>query len=474
MSSYKIKNKIWFKITAAIVVCLFLVNSLAIADGGNRLGISKGADGSHLAPSLRVKQADFMEKFKARFAMVSHKAVNNYIKTIIKRILEIKGKDGLTQRHEIVNGQQVLVISIPGLLRKTGQFAHVGLGRQYGVPAIYVDSEFYENEDVLQHEMDEIEQWEDFRISELGISREEMREWILANIEEAKEKAKEFHENSHPLDALYEKYEGKIDFDFGYIGGLLTRYKDDEAKDINIAARSGDSGPAKTDKHDAEEWLVEFHDGIQRHIAEKVPKSGIGRKQYILTPREQKICAEDIERFKFFFSENDTKREAKAFFISALNVYVDMFFDEPSLGTEGKSAPPEKDLEERLRRLSGKPSTRFSGTPLIGLLEQITGLEYGDVVKEFVQGFLAKENADGQVLDETKEDFRFASILRGLASKRPLLFIRLSRKSAKKNNRNNRRRNFHNTAYAFFRPKPAYRRKNADRQKEARPKETGV
>ena len=84
MSSYKIKNRIWFKVTAAVVVCLFLVNNLAIADGGNRLGVSKEADGSHLAPSLRVKQAEFMEKFKARFAMVSHKAVNNYIKIIVR------------------------------------------------------------------------------------------------------------------------------------------------------------------------------------------------------------------------------------------------------------------------------------------------------------------------------------------------------------------------------------------------------
>ncbi|MCK4463551.1 MAG: glycogen/starch synthase, partial [Candidatus Omnitrophica bacterium] len=144
-------------------------------------------------------------------------------------------------------------------MKKTGQFAHVGLGRQYEIPTIYIDSKLYDDKDILQHENDEISQWEDLRINILYLERHQMRSWIIEHLDSPDEKladteykgltsrqiAKKFHQNSHSLGNLYEKY-SDIDFEFDYVNKLYTLYGFSEEElfydeeispDLNISAR---------------------------------------------------------------------------------------------------------------------------------------------------------------------------------------------------------------------------------------------
>lgn len=135
------------------------------------------------------------------------------------------------------------VIAIPGLLKKTGQFAHIGLGRQYGEPVVYIDWELYDDPDILRHEAEEIERWEIHRKS-LSLDPDGMRDWIRSHIDEARQLAREFHEASHPLSAVYDKYPD-VDFELDYIDTLCALYgfdaeeilyNEETAADLNLAA----------------------------------------------------------------------------------------------------------------------------------------------------------------------------------------------------------------------------------------------
>jgi len=204
---------------------------------------SKPRIARNLAPFSSLHKTEFREKYKARELIVSHEVVNRYIADQIKKILDVRGEEGLVQKRMPSGDTEVRVIAIPGLLRKTGQFAHIGLGRQYGEPVVYIDWELYDDPDILQHETEEIARWENHRAS-LKLDPEKMRDWIQTHIAEAKRLAREFHEASHPLSAVYDRYTG-IDFELDYIDTLCALYgfdaeeilyNEETAADINLAA----------------------------------------------------------------------------------------------------------------------------------------------------------------------------------------------------------------------------------------------
>ncbi|MFH1791305.1 MAG: glycogen/starch synthase [Candidatus Omnitrophota bacterium] len=221
---------------------------------------------TNLAAWSKIYEDEFHRKFLARELVLSHDAINLYIKQYIEKRLG-RGRK-LRQRHSVITGRNTLVISIPGLLKKTGQFAHVGLGRQYGEPVVYVDARIFNDksdfEEVMRHERDEVTFWENFKKSSLGVNPDMVRAWIAQHMETpdtslagaaptgepystltARDIARIFHENSYPLSGLYAKYKNTR-FDFGYLRCLVNRvygeavseifYDHKTGKDLNIGA----------------------------------------------------------------------------------------------------------------------------------------------------------------------------------------------------------------------------------------------
>jgi len=71
------------------------------------------------------------------------------------------------------------------LLKFTGQFAHVGLGRKHGKPIVYIDADL-DAEDkalVLAHEYSHIEKWQNLQRLLNIDSPADMRAWIKTYID---------------------------------------------------------------------------------------------------------------------------------------------------------------------------------------------------------------------------------------------------------------------------------------------------
>lgn len=228
------------RIFSFTLVCVFIAGNLSVPDDRGQHIASvfyrkSGARLANLAPASSVDLPGFREKFRAQEVLLSHKAVNHYIKDTLEK--EFCVRQAVTQKVVFAAGENILAISVPGLLRKTGLFAHVGLGRTYKMPVIYVDGNFFNDEDVLKHETDEIIQWERFRQEELRLESKAMRAWIMKNPEAARQKAKEFHEKANKLKGIYELHVNKRDFDYEYITTLIDLYGEGaDESDVTIAA----------------------------------------------------------------------------------------------------------------------------------------------------------------------------------------------------------------------------------------------
>jgi len=233
---------------------------------------------SNLAPSTSLKSVEFRERFIARGFVLSHDAVNAYIRNQMEKMASARGSD-FNYETTRVAGVDVPVIPIHGLLRKTGQFAHIGLGRVRGTPIIYIDTDIYndadDKRDVLKHESEEIAKWEALRrLLELdphlkqlsGLDPDKMRSWIRKHMDEPDEDltgtayeglsariiGKNFHRDSHNIDRLYKKYADRISIDTDYIIKLISMYQDDEvdpaaiiydpekSNDLNLGAVNDD------------------------------------------------------------------------------------------------------------------------------------------------------------------------------------------------------------------------------------------
>jgi hypothetical protein len=245
-----IRKTVFIKTVSVCVTLAFLFSALLPSSVSAATGAKIA---SNLAPFSVLHNSDFREKYKARELIVSHDVVNRFIADQIKKILDVRGTEGLIQKIIAARGTEVRVIAIPGLLRKTGQFAHIGLGRQYGTPVAYIDWELYDDPDILLHETEEIARWEEYR-AKLGLDPAAMRDWIKANIAEARTLAREFHEASPSLAAVYDRYSG-IDFELDYIDTLCALYgfdageilyNEESASDLNLAAGGTAANTAAT------------------------------------------------------------------------------------------------------------------------------------------------------------------------------------------------------------------------------------
>lgn len=236
-------------------------------------------DTTTLAPSTSLRQEEFKSRFLNVGVLLSHDAVNTYIKGQIERIIELKGEGWL--KEHVTEG----VVPIPGLLKRTAQFAHLGLGRKYAKPVIYVDADIYDDksslEEVIKHELDERDGWEDIRHS-LVLEPSGMRQWIRAHISSQDPKlsgtkyagltsveiARKIHESAHSLGNLYKKYSERIDICEDYLLKLLRIYGEGQesareifyepktSKDVNIAAQDQQKISSEADRMEvAASWI---------------------------------------------------------------------------------------------------------------------------------------------------------------------------------------------------------------------------
>jgi len=249
-----------------------------------------------LAAPTKIPDINFKKRVLARLAVLTNPGVNEFIRN---QILEEKAISGSTRKWvddrtdvvDIVNDRSlrgyitydvdgfssVVIVKIKGLFRHTGQFGHVGLsGEEYlndlrelgeldddgpgGIPVMYVDDYYYDKADkaLIRHELDEILQWENLRVSHLGKTRKEMRDWIINSFEQAdslldsepglKGKTSQaldemFDEGAWPLEDLYKLVDAELDklLDFASIRRLVEKYSGTESN-INIAGKRKKKG----------------------------------------------------------------------------------------------------------------------------------------------------------------------------------------------------------------------------------------
>jgi len=264
------KAKIYYKVKR--MACLSMAALFILSD----ITAWASHDAYKLAPSTSLRQGEFKSRFLAAGALLSHDAENAYIKRQIERIIKSRGADWLNER--VKEG----VVPIPGLLERTAQFAHLGLGRQYGKPVIYVDADIYNDKsslmEVIEHENDERNEWEGIRDS-LGMDSSGMRQWIRAHISSQDPKlsetqyagltsveiARQIHESSHPLEDLYKKYSERIKIREDYLHKLLSIYGESATEvaydpkksvDVNIAAHDARKISPEADRIEvAASWI---------------------------------------------------------------------------------------------------------------------------------------------------------------------------------------------------------------------------
>ncbi|NQT33042.1 MAG: hypothetical protein HQ594_05155, partial [Candidatus Omnitrophica bacterium] len=161
---------------------------------------------------VKIKQAirdKFYEIFEGQ-RLIDHGIVNDYIignlpKGLYGETLKVR-QDNLQRLFPDTQVSEeykvsARVIPIEGLYEATGLKAQIGLGQAYGEPVIYVDSNFENDENVLNHELYEISKWAEKQRElqrELGITPDKMRGWITLpdNIDEARRLGNEWHRNN--------------------------------------------------------------------------------------------------------------------------------------------------------------------------------------------------------------------------------------------------------------------------------------
>ncbi|MDP3792060.1 MAG: glycogen/starch synthase [Candidatus Omnitrophota bacterium] len=213
------------------IVCLFFCNDIAFA----------------LAPQLRITQKQFSDEYIAGYTKLSHAALNNNIKSKLPpggipqlKLVQPEDVDDAETIRVLDKTQKIILVAIKNLAKDTGQLAHIGLGRQAGVPIIYIDKRYFNNATLRNHEKNKITRWESKRL-ELGKTYAEMRGWILdpATHDEARKFAAQVDREATPrVKKIYESVKGSIDLDNIYV--LYSEHGlDRDDNDINIAASNG-------------------------------------------------------------------------------------------------------------------------------------------------------------------------------------------------------------------------------------------
>ncbi|MCX5668036.1 MAG: Mpv17/PMP22 family protein, partial [Candidatus Omnitrophica bacterium] len=293
------------KIISLVLVCLFFINDIAWALDSSviaRLSSSslRGREAaeaiSKLSPRSQLTEPEFLQKFALGQFQLSMEGVRNYVDEQLKRERDEKifGKDWKAHRSEIIDIndtplggklygkvrglEQVVFIKLSGLLAFTGQLAWYDLtggseiAKEFGgLPIVVIDSMYCNAPDkcVQKHEIDEILQWEDFRVNVLHISTVQgMGDWIRKYLDPgstdpglndteykgmtSRRIAELFCGCAYPVRDLHKRIaeevyandpNRKAHFDIAHINKMLAMYPASETKGVNVAAKAKESEP---------------------------------------------------------------------------------------------------------------------------------------------------------------------------------------------------------------------------------------
>jgi len=200
------------KIFLSVIAGLFILNSTAYA-----INLSN-------ASYLRVQHAASTEEGRKRLKeALSKLTYETFVNQNIAKQAKKKYKEFLkstevkkNKKEEFYNSLEkyndIAILPIDSLYKNTRILEHIGLGRFYAKPIIYIDTSLKDSErkEVLQHAYDEIAKWDEKRKS-LGLDWSQMREYILRreNYEEFREFAINTHREAHRIDRILNVYKAK-------------------------------------------------------------------------------------------------------------------------------------------------------------------------------------------------------------------------------------------------------------------------
>ncbi|MDD4203117.1 MAG: hypothetical protein PHQ52_06590, partial [Candidatus Omnitrophica bacterium] len=226
--------KTFTKKVISIFLLLCFISSSVLTDVGFTINYKNGDQ--NLAPQSNMSDPAFIEQVFARGFILSHKAINLFIKEAIENFGSTGNKNTIRIYDKALN-----IIPIRNLYKKTGVFAHLGITTNN----VYVDWDIFHNDTVslhaiIHHEYSEILQWDVF-FTDLNIEINKRRIWLQDHISQpdlnlngtafegmtSYDIAKLFHENAASLENVSEKYNTtRLEYDF--IEKLLTLYSEDE------------------------------------------------------------------------------------------------------------------------------------------------------------------------------------------------------------------------------------------------------
>jgi Zn-dependent protease with chaperone function len=217
---------------------------------------------------------------------LSHNDINKAIFGGLSNKIKRLSIEGIKARYRDKESK-VIILPVHGLLRKTGLAAHIGLGSYYNEPVVYIDDTFmgfWQRKScakIAHHELYEINKWEAKR-KELGLSYQEMRQWIQKNSNRqgtglAQQLARQWHDEANAINDS--SIEGITDYDqssFAYRRQAQGRV--DRCLNCILATMRHNAGKAKDILSVGE--LSEIFN-ITLTERGKMPLASVGRKNSI-------------------------------------------------------------------------------------------------------------------------------------------------------------------------------------------------
>ncbi len=288
------------KIVALLVAITFTVSST-----GYGIELSNK---THLRTHLMGNSEDGTERLREVLSKFTyHKYVNQQIakqaKKAYKRFLQDHPEIKKNKKREFYDslekypGSDIAILPIDGLYAHTGILEHIGLGRFYGKPIIYIDSslEKEERKEVLEHAYDEVTKWtakikelqhqlgtKDYRV---------IRKHIQDNYQEFERIKDEFHEVSHNISDILRKYEAKEKSNLLDVIIMMPF----EEGDIVIAAGFFSSRGSRLSDYSTGNKSLEVSKGILERLRSDIQQTEVFReRKEILAHAEEHL--EIVER----------------------------------------------------------------------------------------------------------------------------------------------------------------------------------
>jgi hypothetical protein len=192
----------------------FVTTLFAIPEGLEAVAID-----ATTAPVVAVQTPSQAAKIRERY--MSNEEAGNYVFLHLPpRLFALNQQERQKNVLSMLKNRQsgiyrkgnVIFIPITGLMANTGQFGHIGLWQAYGMPVVYIDADYINNDTVEGHELTEIRNWQEAltsapELKESGVTSLAMvREWMKQNPDIALQLTNRLHDEASrefDIDQLY-------------------------------------------------------------------------------------------------------------------------------------------------------------------------------------------------------------------------------------------------------------------------------